>query len=308
MLCVGGATVDRSYRLSAPLRAETSNPVSGRRGSGGVARNVAENLSRLGAEVGLVSRVGDDESGRALLAALDSCGIDRRGVVAVREATTAEYVAVLTPAGDLALGLADMAIFDRLTAVALVEHAALFSTADWVFADCNLPEDALAVLARRGLPGARYRLAVDAVSVAKSARLPDRLDGVDLLFLNREEAGAVLARRGHAEASPTQAAAALVGAGAGAAVLTLGKQGAAVASDRGVLHVPAVPARPVDVTGAGDALVAATLFGLTCGASLSEAVVLGCWAAAHTVECRTAVSPDLSRVLLPVLPGAVSGS
>jgi pseudouridine kinase len=70
VVCVGGATVDRIYRAQALLRLGTSNPVTSVRSFGGVARNVAESLGRLGTEVALVSAVGDDENGRALTAHL----------------------------------------------------------------------------------------------------------------------------------------------------------------------------------------------------------------------------------------------
>jgi hypothetical protein len=49
VLCVGAATVDRSFRSLDPIRPGTSNPVVSTKGFGGVARNVAENLARLGA-------------------------------------------------------------------------------------------------------------------------------------------------------------------------------------------------------------------------------------------------------------------
>ena len=308
MLCIGGAVVDRSYRLHAPLRPGTSNPAAGRRGFGGVACNVAENLSRLGVPVGLLSRVGDDEGGRALLAGLDGLGIDRRGVASVPGGFTAEYVAVLTPDGDLALGLADMAILDGLTPAALARHADLIGAAAWVFADCNLPAETLAALAQRRFAGAGYRLAVDAVSVAKSGRLPERLDGVDLLFLNWDEAEASMKRHGRATASPLEAVAALRAAGAGAVVLTLGPEGAWTVSAEGAVHVPAVPARVVDVTGAGDALVAATLQGITVGGlNLSEAVARGCRAAARTLECPSSADPELGRVLGGTRRGQAQG-
>lgn len=289
ILCVGGATVDRTYRLAAPLVPESSNPATARSGFGGVARNVAENLSRLGIPTGLLSRVGDDEAGRSLLAGLDACGIDRRGVLPVASAATADYVAVLTPGGDLALGLAAMAVLDRLTPEALADHADLFAAADWVVADCNLPAESLLALARRRPPG-RYRLAVDAVSVAKSARLPETLEGFDLLFLNRDEALAVAGRHGLDAVTPAGAAAAMLRAGAGAAVVTLGAGGALAAGAAGIVAVPAVPAGVVDVTGAGDALIAAVIAALTGGADLPEAVARGCRAAARALGCDTAVA------------------
>ena len=146
---------------------------------------------RLGVGTALVSRVGEDEGGRALIDALAEIGLETRGVERVPGSATAEYAAVLTAEGELALGLADMAVLDGLAPDALVAHAEIFRTADWVFADCNLPAASLAWLAGRSMGCVRYRLAIDAVSVAKSARLPRRLDGIDLLFLNRDEAAAL---------------------------------------------------------------------------------------------------------------------
>ena len=244
VVCIGGATIDRTYRLAGTMILESSNPATVRTGFGGVARNVADNLARAGVAVDLVSRAGDDEAGRALLADLDAAGIGRRGVAVGLGESTAEYGAVLTAEGELAFGLAAMAVLDGIGPDALVRQAELLAAADWVFADCNLPTAALASLARRRTPGAAYRLAIDAVSVAKSARLPDALDGIDLLFANRDEAAA-LGERHQTSASPSAHAAALLRAGAGAVVVTLGAGGALAASPDGIVAVPAVPARVV---------------------------------------------------------------
>lgn len=283
VVCIGGATVDRTYRLAAPLVPGTSNPAALGTGFGGVARNVAVTLARSGVAVDLVSRVGDDGAGRAVLADLDAAGVGRRGVVVAPGEATADYVAVLTPEGELTLGLAAMAVLDRLVPDALEPQADILAAAGWVFADANLPAAALAALARRAGPGARYRLAVDAVSVAKSARLPDALHGVDLLFANRDEAATIAARHGIPAGSPSDHAATLLRAGAGAVVVTLGAEGALAASTEGIVAVPAVQARVVDVSGAGDALVAATLRALMDGTPLAGAVAAGCRAAAVAV-------------------------
>ncbi len=73
VVCVGGATLDRKYCAPEPIVPHTSNPVAGYRAFGGVARNVAENLACLTADVSLVSMVGDDEAGHALLGASSQC-------------------------------------------------------------------------------------------------------------------------------------------------------------------------------------------------------------------------------------------
>ena len=63
-------------------------------------------------------------------------------------------------------------------------------------------------------------------------------------------------------------------------------------------RLPALPATPRDVTGAGDALVSGTLFGLSRGQSLQEAARLGLAAAAVTVESEFAAPPHMTSELL----------
>jgi len=293
VICIGGAAVDRKYRALSSLRMATSNPVASERSFGGVARNVAENLARLGAQVSLVSILGNDDNGRLMLEQLEPAGIDTRYMVVSQTSATAEYVAVLQPDGDLAIGLADMAIFDEFVP-ALLQRAEREREADWIFADCNLPAQTLHHLLdrsrREGL-----MLAIDAVSAPKAMRLARDLRGIGLLFLNLDEARALLEEP---EASPEAAAAALLARGAARIVLTLGSEGLVAADSAGIRRIRPVDADIVDATGAGDALIAATLVGLLKGLDLHDAARLGTAAAALTVDSSASVRPDLSLALL----------
>ncbi|MBJ6127879.1 PfkB family carbohydrate kinase [Microvirga splendida] len=293
VFCIGGAAVDRKYRALDAIRPGTSNPVLSERSFGGVARNVAENMARLGVTVSLASILGKDENGRALLDDLERLGIGTQFMALSDEHATAEYVAVLQPDGELALGLANMAIFDGFTP-ALLRNLDTHLQTGWVFADCNLPAEtlhALVDIARQH----SLTLAIDAVSTPKVARLPRDLTGVGLLFLNLDEARAYL---GEPEMSLEEAAPRLRACGAQHVVLTLGEAGLVVADGTGVRQIGAIGAEIVDATGAGDALIAATLAALLKGHSLTEAARLGTAAAALTVESTASVRPDLSFALL----------
>ncbi|TWG94821.1 pseudouridine kinase [Mesorhizobium sp. J18] len=294
VICIGGAVVDRKYHAVQPIRPETSNPVTGRRSFGGVARNVCENLARLGVETGMVSLLGEDDAGRALAAHLRNLGIDTAGISWRHGAATAEYVAVLDTDSSLVVGLADMGIFDSLDTRVLESAWPNIAAANWVFCDCNPTSDFLHHLTARR-HSARFRLAIDAVSSPKVQRLPERLEGIDLLFLNMDEAVAYLGIR---NLSPEDAALALLERGAGEVVLTLGSRGALAAGDDGVILCEAVPCEPVDVTGAGDALIAGTLFSLLSGDSLTGAVRTGCLLAALTTESEASVHQELSAEFL----------
>ena len=291
IICLGGAAVDRVYRLAAPAVAGTSNPATVLGSAGGVARNVAELLARLGVPVSLVSAVGEDEGGRSLLADLAALGIDTAGTAAVAGAATAEYAAVTDPDGELVIGVAAMGVLDRLDAALVAANADRLRSADWVLADCNTAADGLAALValRRR---ARFRLAVDAVSTPKVTRLPAELDGVDVLFLNADEARALVGTGDGATAGPVALAAAVLARGAGSVVLTLGAEGALVAHSAATIAVPAAPAIVAEVTGAGDSLIAATLWRLSAGDALDAAVRFGSALAALTLEATGRVRRD----------------
>ncbi len=298
IVCIGGAVFDRKYHAHAPLISETSNPVSGYRSHGGVARNVTENLARLGVNIGFVSILGDDETGRAILDHLRLLGVDVSRAIGTNEAPTAEYAAILGPDNELALGIADMGIFDLFKPETLETVWPHLASADWVFADCNLPQATLETLLAKKT-GSRFRLAVDTVSAPKALRLPQDLSGVDLLFLNLDEAHSLLRHpAGTPRLTAEQAINALHARGVAKIVMTMGAGGVHIGDESGIRHIASVPAQPVDITGAGDALISGTLYCLLDRKELPDAVRTGTLLATLTTESDASVHPDLSAHFL----------
>ncbi len=76
VLVIGAAGVDIVGRLRGELQSESSTPAQIRESFGGVARNVSENLARLGQPVTLITAVGDDEAGERLLGDIASAGVN----------------------------------------------------------------------------------------------------------------------------------------------------------------------------------------------------------------------------------------
>ena len=71
VLVIGASGLDVVSRLDGVLRPGTSNPANIRTSFGGVARNVAENLARLGQPVKLLTVIGRDRLGEEILAQED---------------------------------------------------------------------------------------------------------------------------------------------------------------------------------------------------------------------------------------------
>ena len=143
------------------------------------------------------------------------------------------------------------------------------------FLDANLPGPTIAWLLdqAQGIPAA-----VDAISPARAERLVPLLPRIDYLFCNAAQA-------------------AVTGPPA-AGVVSNGADGITVYWGGALHQLPALPARVRDVTGAGDALISGTLYGLTQGMTLTEAARMGLAAAAITVESEFASARELSVVAL----------
>jgi pseudouridine kinase len=268
ILCIGGAVVDRLYEADLALSLHSSNPVRGRKSHGGVARNAAEVVARLGGRPKLASVAGEDEQGLDLLAQCRSAGIDVSLTQLLPEARTAEYISVFQGC-ELFAAFADMEIFDNLTASFVRSGLANAGTVDGVFADCNLSNAGLRELTiiceARNLP-----LAVETVSIAKAKRLGDLVGGIDMLFTNRHE-GEVLT----CEKESHGIVAALLERGAAAVVVSDGANGVWAGDEKGSFHLAMSSEAVVNVSGAGDALAAGTFLRRLEGAELLEAVAFG---------------------------------
>lgn len=288
VVVVGGTNMDVVARTAAPLVPATSNPGRTRISPGGVGRNVAACLGLLGAPVRLVSVVGDDAFGDEALRVTAACGAD---VGAVRRApgATGTYTAVLDDRGELVAAVSDMAIVDelRLETVHLTDAAL-------VVLDGNLAheqaERVVAAAAGSGVP-----LAFEPVSVAKAGRLADLVRDLLLVTPNADELAALT---GRAAADWRAAVTDLHERGVEHVWLRHGADGSWMCS-RGEepVHLPAVPATVVDVTGAGDAMLAAWVAAWLAGADPVEAARLGHRAAAATVESHHTVRPDLADAI-----------
>jgi pseudouridine kinase len=251
---------------------------------GGVARNVAQNLASLGCQVLLCSRVGNDEAGRQVLAQ----PLDTSLITVSNTYPTASYTAILETNGELVLGLADMDIYEELSPATLRPALpCLRKAAAWLI-DANLPGDSIDWLL---VSAGEIPVAVDAISVAKSRRLLPLLRRIRYLFCNLAQAGALA---GVTFTGPSDAAQSLRRLGTPSGIVSAGAKGIAVYDSVAITIMPALDATPRDVTGAGDALVSGTLFGLSQNLGLCAAARLGLAAAAITVESTSTTAPHLT--------------
>jgi len=299
ILCIGGANIDRKLRTLGALQMGTSNPAVQRETPGGVARNVAENLARLGLPTQLITAVGDDAAGRALLTHAAEAGLSTQGSLLASDESTGSYTAVLDAAGQMVLALAAMPLAARLSPEFLRRSSAQRMQARLTVLDLNLPADSVALLLQEAQERGTALLAV-AVSEPKMDRLPQDLRGLQCLILNEGELKALVGGR----LGPDKALKTLHERGLRQIVLTRGAAGV-VCSQAGAApqHLTPAPVNVVDVTGAGDAFAAGVCAGLyqhppNQASTLALACRWGLQLAALTLQTEATVHPELSPAWL----------
>ncbi|MEO7939635.1 MAG: PfkB family carbohydrate kinase [Burkholderiaceae bacterium] len=292
VMAIGAANMDITGSSEHPLAAHDSTPGRVRCAPGGVARNVAENLARLGVAVRLISVVGDDLNGAHLIDSTRRAGVDMQGCQVVAGHATSSYLSLHGPDGDMLLALNDMAILDQLTPVRLAGSADLLRAAAALVLDCNLPDATLAwiVAQSHGVP-----LFAEPVSAFKCRRLLPWLAQLHTIKANRLEAQALTGLAVDTDDGVVAAAHWLHQRGLRQVVLSLGDRGLYwSARDGGAGWQPALPVQVVNATGAGDALMAGMVYGWVEGTALRDAVVFACACAALTLTAPQANHPDLS--------------
>jgi pseudouridine kinase len=289
IVVIGGANLDVKAHSTRTAVARTSNPGTVLRSAGGVGRNVAENIARLGTEVCLVAAVGTDPAGDEVLAATRAAGVDVSRVVRVPQ-PTGTYVAVLDADGELVVAVSDMAATESIGPADIDAVADVVGAAALVVLDGNLGTAALG-RALEVCAAVGARVVLDPVSVPKAAALAGLLSpSTPLLAItpNSDE----LVALGGSETSLHDLGVELVWT-------RLGVAGSRLDGPDGVADIPPIAAPEVlDVTGAGDAMLGAFCHALLAGAAPADAAAYGQSAAALTVASAHTVRPDLTDELV----------
>jgi ribokinase len=270
ILVVGSINMDMVVR--APRMPAPGETILGSRfvtSPGGKGANQAVSAARLGAQVTMVGRVGEDDFGRTLLGNLREEGIDCTHVLPTPDAATGVAMILVDAVGENAIVVAGGAN-RQLTPDDIYPRRELFEAADAVLLQLELPLPTVRAaidLARRD----GCKVILDPAPAPR--RLPAELCRVDVISPNISEAEIITGTKaGDDERADRIIAADLIARGAKAAVLKLAARGAlVVAADGQMARVPAYKVDIVDTTAAGDAFTAALAVGLAEGRDLPGA-------------------------------------
>lgn len=246
---------------------------------GGKGANQASAAARLGAQVRMVGRVGNDEFADPVLASLTDVGVDTTYVVRDERAATGLGMIVIDADGQNAIVVASGANA-AVTVDDVAAAESVIARSNILLLQLEIPMPAVIAAAQV----ARRHAVTTILNPAPAQPLPaDLLACVDVLIPNESEAEILSGTTPGASADIGVLAEALRATGVATTIVTLGSRGCArVEPDAVTLH-PSFSIEAVDTTAAGDAFVGGFAAALAAGSNIETAIVQG--SAAGALAC-----------------------
>ncbi len=292
IIIVGGINIDIEGVPYRELTECDSNPGTVKVSCGGVGRNIAENVARIGMDCAMLSAIGSDELGRGAKAQLARLGLDTSLIREIPGKHSAIYMSILGPERDMQLALCDMEIINELGAADLAAACAKFPEAKAVALDGNLNED---LLREATEIFAAKSLFYDPVSANKAERAKTHIGRFHSIKPNLIEAEVLLDMKIRDDEDIRTAARIFLEKGIKNVYITRGSRGVYFrSSEKEGFIKPPDCIKIESATGAGDAFSAMILYGMARDLPIEEVASLGMAASLIAMESEKAVNDKLS--------------
>lgn len=291
IVVVGSSNTDMILRLPRiPRPGETLLGGDYLTADGGKGANQAVAAARAGGQVTFIARVGTDSLGDTALHGFRRERINVEFIRRDRQSPSGVALIFVADAGENSIGVAPGA--NGHLSVADVRRAReAIGRANVLLAQLEIPLETVTAAVELAHAAATPVI----LNPAPARKLPSGLlRRISVLTPNESEASLLTGIRVTNTASAERAARKLRSQGVGTVIVTMGSNGALIVDDQNVVHVPALPVKPVDTTAAGDVFNGALAVAMGEGRALRDAVRFAAAAAALSVT-RLGAQPSAPR-------------
>jgi pseudouridine kinase len=257
VLCIGATLVDELYFCEQNCIPHTSNPAAKTTSIGGVISNIAQHLGLLQLHPSLITALGTDAEAEYIAKSLNQKGITLDQSVLAKD-TTGKYVSIMNPDGNLVVAVCQDISCKYLTPAFLESKTHFIKEFDFVIIDTNIPVSSIQWLIDFAKIH-QQKLIIEPVSVAKATKLAAlNLEGVFMITPNEDELTAIANIDSTDESALVQS---LFRRGVQQVWIRKGNQGSVICTPHQSLALGVPKISICDSTGAGDAALAAWVFG-----------------------------------------------
>ena len=288
---IGGANIDLQGSSDNPLLLNDSNPGEISMSSGGVGRNIAENIARLSIPTKIFSYVGSDAMGNFLIESTQKANVDTSYINRHPSLPTSQYLSVLDDNNDMLVSISDMRIINEMSVDDIKRHSSALNQSSVIVIDTNVPIDVIEYVTEEF---SHIPLFLDTVSIAKSSKIIHLIGKFHTVKPNRLESELITGIKITDESSMIKAAKILFDRGCKQIFITLGEEGVFYFDGKDYGKYTQEKIEVVSANGAGDAFVAGMVYGFLKLNSIKETVKYASVAAMIALKSKNTISNQLT--------------
>lgn len=288
---IGGANIDIQGFPYDKMNFHDSNPGKIKISLGGVGRNIAENLVKLGVNVKLISVIGSDPYGLKILQEANKIGLDMEDSLILEGEATSIYLSMLDQSGDMIAAISYMDIYENMTVEFIKEKKKVIDNSKLCIIDTNISKEVIEYIL---MNHKRIDFFLDTVSTAKAKKVKDLIGYFHTIKPNRIEAELLTGIEINDENDLKRASDYFLKKGVKRVFISLGDKGVFYCDESNMSHVKIPKIKPVNATGAGDAFMAAIAYGQYYNINIEETVRMAIAASIIAISHENTINPDMS--------------
>ena len=280
---------DRNYRCN------DSNPGKVKTSFGGVCRNIAECMARVGVNTKFISILGDDEAGTRMLEHSKVMNYDMSDSLIIEGGHTPTYMAILDEQGEMVSAVVDMKIIDMFTTDFIDSKSEIIKNSEYMILDADRP-DIVEYIVTKFSGDTKFIL--DPVSAAKAKHVKHLIKYFHTIKPNRYEAEIMCGFKIKNEEDLRAAGKYFIDLGIKNVFITLDEDGIYYNNGEIEGKLKANDVKVVNVTGAGDSFVAGIAYGYMSNTNIVDTVKFAISMSTITISTEDTIHSDMSYDLV----------
>lgn len=298
VLGIGAANVDVYGKSKIKIRTHYDHPADIGSSVGGVTRNILVNLSKLGANTKFITAVGDDGYGNTIMDDLKINGIDRSNVIVAQNKTSGVFMQIQDENNDMYLAVCDMSILDNITRDYIRSKRNLILSSKLVLVDSSFSLDALQEIL--DICKDKVPVYIDPISDNYALKIKPYIERFTCVKPNKTELENLSGIKINTDKDLYSACEKLLSKGLKKIFVSLGKDGILYMDAEGnKIKKKLKPVnKMVNASGAGDAAMAAIIYGEINNMNIEKTVDYALAAGIAAIKSEKTINDNMSINLL----------
>ena len=294
---IGAANVDVYGKSRIRIRTHYDHPADIRSSVGGVMHNIVSNYVRLGGKCKLITAYSDDSYGNTIMQECKASNIDISDSLFVKNKSSGIFMQIQDENNDMYLAICDMSILENVTPEFIRSKAHILLGSRLVVIDPSLRDDVIKEII--SICKDKVRLYIDPISDNYALKIKKYVKDFDLIKPNKTELENLCGKKINSEEELINACKSLIKKGLKKIVVSRGKQGIVYVDDERVIKRKFKEEKHMaNASGAGDALMAALIYGEANGLDIEETISYGLSAGIAAIRSETTINQNMSIDLL----------